>query len=75
MCNLRRTTGNRPPRFPGLANGTRVFTALTILNLVEEGMVRLDSVARELQGDDLPLTDERVTTEHLLAHQLGIGGA
>lgn len=57
----------------GLASGTKVFTALTVLSLAEEGTLRLDSAARELLGDDLPLIDGRVTIEHLLAHRSGIG--
>ena len=33
----------------------------------------LTTTARELLGDDLPLIDEGVTVEHLLAHRSGIG--
>ena len=55
---------------PAAAKG---FTALTVMALVEDGLLRLDTPARELLGDDLPLIDDAVTVEHLLAHRSGIG--
>ena len=36
-------------------------------------MLALDTRARDLLGDDLPLIDDAVTVEHLLAHRSGIG--
>lgn len=56
-----------------LASGTKGFTALTVMSLVERGELTLDTTARSLLGDDLPLVDGRVTVEHLLAHRSGIG--
>lgn len=56
-----------------IASGTKVFTALTVLALIERGTLALDTPARELLGDDLPLVDAAVTVEHLLAHRSGIG--
>ena len=55
------------------ASGTKGFTALTVMRLVERGELRLSTMVRELLGDDLPLIDDRVTVEHLLAHRSGIG--
>jgi CubicO group peptidase (beta-lactamase class C family) len=52
---------------------TKGFTALVILRLIEDGVLRLDTAARTLLGDDLPLIDDEVTVEHLLAHRSGIG--
>jgi CubicO group peptidase (beta-lactamase class C family) len=57
----------------GIASGTKGLTALAVLSLVEEGVLRLDTTARELLGDDLPLIRADVTVEHLLAHRSGIG--
>lgn len=56
-----------------IASGSKTFTALTVLSLVDEGLLRLDGPAREWLGDDLPLVDDRVTVEHLLCHRSGIG--
>lgn len=55
------------------ASGTKGLTALTVLSLVEEGVLDLDTTARSLLADDLPLVDDRVTVEQLLAHRSGIG--
>jgi CubicO group peptidase (beta-lactamase class C family) len=57
----------------GLASVTKGLTALTVLGLVERGGLGLDTTARSLLGPDLPLVDDRVTVEHLLAHRSGIG--
>ena len=43
------------------------------MRLVEDGVLALDTRARELLRDDLPLIDDAVTIEHLLAHRSGIG--
>ena len=43
------------------------------MRLVEDGALRLETTARSVLGSDLPLIDERVTIEHLLAHRSGIG--
>ena len=57
----------------GIASGGKGFTALTVLSLVREGALTLDTTARSLLGDDLPLIAEDVTVEHLLTHTSGIG--
>lgn len=56
-----------------IASGSKVFTALAVLRLVEQGSLRLDQCVRELLGDDLPLIDDAVTIEQLLDHTSGIG--
>ena len=56
-----------------LASGNKGFTALVVMSLVEDGALSLTTTARSLLGDDLPLIDDRVTVEHLLAHRSGIG--
>lgn len=56
-----------------IASGTKGFTALTVMSLIEDGSIALDTTARSLLGDDLPLIDDAVTMEHLLAHRSGIG--
>jgi CubicO group peptidase (beta-lactamase class C family) len=56
-----------------IASGSKGLTALAVMSLVERGELGLDTPARSLLGDDLPLIDDRVTVEQLLAHRSGIG--
>ena len=56
-----------------IASGAKGFTALAVASLIEDGQVGLDTTARSLLGEDLPLIDDDVTIEHLLAHRSGIG--
>ncbi|AKU17043.1 serine hydrolase domain-containing protein [Luteipulveratus mongoliensis] len=57
----------------GIASGSKGFTALTVLSLVEQGALALSTTARSLLGADLPLIADDVTVEHLLTHTSGIG--
>ena len=57
----------------GIASGTKGLTALVVVSLVEQGVLELSTTARSLLRDDLPLIDDRVTVEQLLAHRSGIG--
>jgi len=56
-----------------IASGNKAFTALVVMSLVEQRELALDSRVRSILGDDLPLVDDRVTVEHLLAHRSGMG--
>jgi CubicO group peptidase (beta-lactamase class C family) len=56
-----------------IASGQKGLTALTVMRLVEQGDLSLDTRVRMLLGDDLPLIADAVTVEHLLAHRSGIG--
>ncbi len=55
------------------ASATKALTALAVVSLVEEGVLGLETTARSLLRDDLPLIGDDVTVEHLLAHRSGIG--
>ena len=55
------------------ASATKSLTALLVLGLAADGTLPLATTARSLLGTDLPLIDDRVTVEHLLAHRSGIG--
>jgi CubicO group peptidase (beta-lactamase class C family) len=56
-----------------IASGSKTFTALAVLRLVEEGVLALDTPVRSILGTDLPLIDDAVTVEQLLTHTSGIG--
>jgi CubicO group peptidase (beta-lactamase class C family) len=55
------------------ASATKGLTAVTVMSLVEEGVLELSTTARSVLGDDLPLIRADVTVEHLLSHTSGIG--
>ena len=57
----------------GIASGTKGLTALTVVSLIVDGALELGTTARSVLGTDLPLIDDGVTVEHLLAHRSGIG--
>jgi len=57
----------------GMASGSKTFTALVVMRLVEEGLLGLSTTARQVLGSDLPLIADDVTVEHLLSHRSGIG--
>jgi CubicO group peptidase (beta-lactamase class C family) len=56
-----------------IASGTKGLTALAVISLVEDGSIELSTPARSVLGRDLPLIDDGVTVEQLLAHRSGIG--
>jgi CubicO group peptidase (beta-lactamase class C family) len=64
---------NRADTVFATASGTKGFTALAVMSLVDEGVLDLATPARGLLGDDLPLVADDVTVEHLLGHTSGIG--
>lgn len=73
MADRRHHVANSPDTRFGMASGTKGFTALTVMSLVESGDLGLDTTAREVLGGDLPLIADAVTVEQLLAHRSGIG--
>jgi CubicO group peptidase (beta-lactamase class C family) len=56
-----------------IASGSKGLTASTVMSLIEDGRLELTTTARSVLGQDLPLIDDAVTVEHLLAHRSGIG--
>jgi CubicO group peptidase (beta-lactamase class C family) len=56
-----------------IASGAKGLTALAVMSLIEDGSLHLDTTARSVLGEDLPLIDDGVTVEQLLAHRSGIG--
>jgi CubicO group peptidase (beta-lactamase class C family) len=57
----------------GMASGSKTFTALVVLGLVEQGLLALSTTARQILGTELSLIASDVTIEHLLSHRSGIG--
>jgi CubicO group peptidase (beta-lactamase class C family) len=57
----------------GIASGTKGLTALAVVRLIEDGSLDWSTTARSILGSDLPLVDDAVTVEQLLAHRSGIG--
>jgi CubicO group peptidase (beta-lactamase class C family) len=64
---------NTPDTQFAIASGTKGLTALTVVSLISDGVLSLDTPARSVLGADLPLVGDDVTIEHLLAHRSGIG--
>ncbi len=64
---------NTPDTRIAIASGSKEFTTLAVLSLVEEGVLTLDTPVRSILNRDLPLIDDAVTIEHLLTHTSGIG--
>jgi CubicO group peptidase (beta-lactamase class C family) len=56
-----------------IASGSKGLTALVVMSLIERGELGLETTARSLLGEDLPLVADDVTIEHLLANRSGIG--
>ena len=56
-----------------IASGVKGMTALAVVSLIEDGTLGLETTARSILARDLPLIDDAVTVEHLLAHRSGIG--
>jgi len=64
---------NTPDTRFATASGVKGMTALAVMSLVEDGTLELTTTARSVLGSDLPLIDDAVTVEQLLAHRSGIG--
>ncbi|GMA32854.1 serine hydrolase domain-containing protein [Litorihabitans aurantiacus] len=73
LADRRHAVAMTPEHTIAVASGAKGFTALTVMSLVADGTLTLATPARQLLGDDLPLVDDAVTIEHLLAHRAGIG--
>lgn len=64
---------NTPETRIAIASGSKGFTALAVVSLIEDGVLALGTTARSVLGGDLPLIADNVTVEHLLSHRSGIG--
>lgn len=62
---------NETTRF-GIASGGKLFTAVAICQLVEEGLLSFDSKLNDCLDTEFEHFDENVTIHHLLTHTSGI---
>ncbi|QVY59684.1 serine hydrolase domain-containing protein [Cytobacillus gottheilii] len=56
----------------GIASGCKIFTAIAICQLVEEGKISFSSKLNECIDIDFPYFDQNVTIQQLLTHTSGI---
>lgn len=56
----------------GIASGCKLFTAIAICQLVEEGKLSFDTNLQEYLDIDLPKGSEHITIHHLLTHTSGV---
>ena len=56
----------------GIASGTKVFTALGIGVLIDQGLISLDTTVRDIDPAYRGFIDEQATILHLLTHTSGI---
>lgn len=56
----------------GIASGTKLFTALGVGVLVDQGTLSLDTMVREIDQAYTGFVDGRATIQHLLTHTSGI---
>ncbi|AOM84281.1 serine hydrolase domain-containing protein [Salisediminibacterium beveridgei] len=56
----------------GIASGCKIFTAVAICQLVEEGKLSFDTKLTDCLDFNFPHFDEEVTIHHLLTHTAGI---
>ncbi|WP_144512535.1 serine hydrolase [Bacillus sp. FJAT-22090] len=63
---------NEPGTRYGIASGCKIFTAVAICKLVEEGKLSFHTKLRECLDISFPEFDENITIHHLLTHTSGI---
>ncbi|TQR20130.1 serine hydrolase domain-containing protein [Psychrobacillus vulpis] len=56
----------------GIASGCKIFTAVAISQLVEEGKISFETKLSEILDASFPNFDETITIHHLLTHTSGV---
>ncbi|MBH0229775.1 serine hydrolase domain-containing protein [Halobacillus yeomjeoni] len=56
----------------GIASGSKLFTAVAIAKLVEEGSLSFETPIKDIFGDEFPNFHKDLTVHHLLTHTSGI---
>lgn len=55
-----------------IASGSKIFTAVAICMLVEDGKISFESKLKDCLDLDLPYFDKEITIHHLLTHTSGV---
>ncbi|WP_217585492.1 serine hydrolase domain-containing protein [Lentibacillus saliphilus] len=55
-----------------IASGSKIFTAIAICKLVEEGLITFDTKLINCLDIEFPYFDEKITIHHLLTHTSGV---
>ncbi|MBU5594839.1 beta-lactamase family protein [Amphibacillus sp. MSJ-3] len=66
-----RLENNSSTRY-GIASGCKLFTAIAICQLIEQGKLSFDAKLRDCLEYDFPNFDKEITVHHLLTHTSGI---
>lgn len=56
----------------GIASGCKLFTAIAVCQMVDQGIISFDTPLSDCLDIHFPRFDQRVTIHHLLTHQSGI---
>ncbi|MCL6661582.1 serine hydrolase domain-containing protein [Paenibacillus amylolyticus] len=79
LLNMKRGYANRSEELAnqvdtrfGIASGCKIFTAVSICQLIEAGKLSTDSKLNEVLDVEFPLWDEGITIQQLLTHTSGI---
>ena len=56
----------------GIASGCKIFTAVSVCQLIEKGLISFDTPLKDCLDVSFPEFDPRITVHHLLTHSSGI---
>lgn len=56
----------------GMASGCKIFTAVAICQLVQDGLLSFDTHLKDCVGHSFPHFDDEITIHHLLTHTSGM---
>jgi len=56
----------------GIASGTKTFTALGIIKMIEQNLFDYSTTVHEIFDKDLPFIHPKATVKHLLCHTSGM---
>lgn len=63
---------NTPDTRFGIASGCKIFTAVSICQLIEKGKIAFETKLKDCLNIGFPTFDENITIRHLLLHSSGI---
>ncbi len=72
MANMEWNIPNTPDTKFRLGSITKQFTAMLIMQLVEQGKLKLDGKVTDYLPDYPKATGDKITVHHLLTHTSGI---